>query len=98
MQHMTANWSPIGQEERGQLCYGVWALVGSTGAWPKTVNMWEHTGWSGLAASLDTETVGRGAQDPALEKWGAEAAEVRRGGDDPDGLPAAGRRGSGGAG
>ena len=29
MQHMTANWGPIGQEERNQLCYGVWALVGS---------------------------------------------------------------------
>ena len=51
MQHMTANWSPIGQEERNQLCYGVWALVGSTGAWPKTINMWEHAGWSGLAAA-----------------------------------------------
>jgi hypothetical protein len=31
MQHMTANWSPIGQEQRQQLCYGVWALIGSTG-------------------------------------------------------------------
>ena len=58
MQHMTANWSPIGQEERNQLCYGVWALIGSTGAWPKTVNMWEHEGWSGLAASFATEAVG----------------------------------------
>ena len=25
MHHMTANWSPIAQEERHQLCYGVWA-------------------------------------------------------------------------
>jgi len=82
MQHMTANWSPIGQEERNQLCYGVWALVGSTGAWPKTVNMWEHAGWSGLAASLGFETVGRGAQDPALEKWWARAADFRSGGVD----------------
>ena len=29
-QHITANWSPIGQEERGQLCYGIWGTVGST--------------------------------------------------------------------
>ena len=36
MQHMTANWGPIGQEERNQLCYGVWALVGSTGLWPSS--------------------------------------------------------------
>jgi hypothetical protein len=88
MQHMTANWSPIGQEERGQLCYGVWALLGSTGAWPKTVNLWEHDSWSGLAASFATEAVGRGAQDPALEKWWAHAAELRRGGFDRIVVPA----------
>ena len=88
MQHMTANWSPIGQEERGQLCYGVWALVGSTGAWPKTVNMWEHEGWEGLAASFAIEAVGRGAQDPALEKWWAKAAELRSGGFDRIVVPA----------
>ena len=88
MQHMTANWSPIGQEERDQSCYGVWALLGSTGAWPKTVNMWEHAGWSGLAASFAVETVGKGAQDPALEKWWAEAAKFRSGGYDRIMIPA----------
>ena len=88
MQHMTANWSPIGQEERGQLCYGVWALIGSTGAWPKTVNMWEHESWSGLATSFATETVGKGAQDPALEKWWAKAAEFRSSGVDRIVVPA----------
>jgi hypothetical protein len=93
MQHMTANWSPIGQEERGQLCYGVWALIGSTGLWPKTVNMWEHESWSGLAASLATETVGKGAQDPALEKWWAKAAEFRSGGLDRIVVPAPWTRG-----
>jgi hypothetical protein len=88
MQHMTANWGPVGQEERNQLCYGVWALVGSTGAWPKTVNMWEHEDWSGLAASFATENVGRGAQDPSLERWWARAAEFRSGGFDRIVLPA----------
>jgi hypothetical protein len=88
MQHMTANWSPIGQEERGQLCYGVWALLGSTGGWPKTVNMWEHESWSGLAASFAIEAVGKGAQDPALERWWAKAAELRSGGFDRIVLPA----------
>ena len=88
MQHMTANWSPVGQEERGQLCYGVWALLGSTGAWPKTINMWEHDSWSGLAASFATEAVGRGAQDPALEKWWARAAGFRSGGVDRIVVPA----------
>jgi len=93
MQHMTANWGPIGQEERGQLCYGVWALVGSTGLWPKTVNMWEHDSWSGLAASFAVETVGRGAQDPALEKWWTKAAGFRSGGVDRIMVPAAWSRG-----
>jgi hypothetical protein len=82
MHHMTANWSPEGQEQRNQLCYGVWAVLGSTGRWPETVNIWEHDGWDGLAASFEVEAVGPGAQDPALEKWWATAAELRRGGVD----------------
>src|SRR6476469_198439 len=88
MQHMTANWGPIGQEERNQLCYGVWAPVGSTGAWPKTINRWEHDGWSAVAASLGRETVVKGAQDPALERWWAKAADFRSGGVDRIVVPA----------
>ena len=88
MHHMTANWSPTAQEERDQLCYGVWALLGSTGAWPRTVNMWEQAGWDGLASSFATEAVGRGAQDPKLEKWWAAAADLRRGGFDRIMVPA----------
>jgi hypothetical protein len=82
VQHMTANWSPLAQESRHQLCYGVWALLGSTGAWPQTVNMWEEDGWDGLADSFAGEAVGAGAQDPELERWWAKAAEFRRGGFD----------------
>jgi hypothetical protein len=88
MHHMTANWSPEAQEERKQLCYGVWAVLGSTGRWPETVNIWEHEGWDGLASSFATETVGRGAQDPRLEKWWARASELRRGGLDRILVPA----------
>jgi hypothetical protein len=88
MQHMTANWSPTAQVERKQLCYGVWALLGSTGGWPQTVNMWEHEGWDGLAESFATEGVGKGAQDPTLETWWAKAAEFRRGGFDRIMVPA----------
>ena len=88
MHHMTANWSPTAQEERKQLCYGVWALFGSTGAWPQTVNMWEHDGWAGLAESFAIEGVGSGAQDPKLEKWWARASEFRRGGFDRIVVPA----------
>ena len=88
MHHMTANWSPTAQAEREQLCYGVWALLGSTGAWPQTVNMWEEQGWTGLADSFSKEAVGSGAQDPKLAKWWARAAEFRNGGFDRIMLPA----------
>jgi len=52
MHHITANWSPIGQQERNQLCFGVFGTVGSTRIWPEVVNIWEHTDWNGLADAL----------------------------------------------
>ena len=50
MRHMTANWSPIAQEERKQLCYGVWGVVGTTRGWPEVVNLWEEEGSPPLPA------------------------------------------------
>ena len=88
MHHMAANWGPEGQEQRNQLCYGIWAVLGSTGRWPEVVNIWEHDGWDGLARSFQIETVGSGAQDPALERWWAKAAEFRSGGVDRILVPA----------
>jgi hypothetical protein len=80
--HMTANWSPTAQEDRDQLCYGVWPVVGSTGGWPEVVNIWEMRGWKGLADGFSLETVGQGAQDPKLERWWQHAADFRHGGID----------------
>ncbi len=80
MQHMTANWCPVAREERNQLCLGVWATIGSTGAWPQVVNMWELDGWDGLAANFAHETGGGMDQDPSLAEWWAVAASMRRGG------------------
>jgi hypothetical protein len=82
MHHMTANWSPIAQEQRHQLCYGVWGVVGSTGHWPQVVNLWEEDGFDGLAASFRLEFGNTTLQDPALEKWWAAAADLRSGGFD----------------
>lgn len=82
MHHMTANWSPIAQEVRNQLCYGVWGTIGSTGAWPQVVNIWEEDGFDGLARNFGHETGGPGMQDPALAKWWTGAAELRAGGFD----------------
>jgi hypothetical protein len=87
MHHMTANWCPIARAERNMQCFGVWATVGSTGAWPQVVNLWELQGWDGLAANFEHELVGRGAQDPSLAEWWAAAAELRRGGFDRIAVP-----------
>lgn len=88
MHHMTANWSPTAQEQRNQLCYGVWGVLGSTGPWPQVVNIWEEDGWDGLAASFELETSSPTMQDPALAKWWAAAADMRRGGYDRILVPA----------
>lgn len=82
MQHITANWSPIGQSERNQLCYGIWGTVGSTGSWPEVINMWEFEGWEGLSFNLSYEVSSPTLQDPALAEWWAQAEHLRRGGFD----------------
>lgn len=87
MHHMTANWSPNAQEDRDQLCFGVWAVLGSTGRWPQVCNIWEEPGLDGLARSFGAEAVGPSLQDPKLAKWWERAAEFRHGGFDRILLP-----------
>jgi hypothetical protein len=88
MHHMSANWSPIAQAERGQKCFGVFGTVGSTGRWPEVVNLWEEEGWAGLARNFAYETQHPGMQDPSLRDWWATAANFRRGGFDRILVPA----------
>lgn len=88
MHHMTANWSPIAQKERHQLCYGVWGTVGTTRRWPEVVNMWEEDGFDGLAGSFRHEFNHPTLQDPALHDWWARAANFRRSGIDRVLVPA----------
>ncbi len=82
LHHVTANWGPVGREQRGQLCFGVWATVGSTGRWPQVVNLWEYADWAALGRNFEIELTGDGLQDPALSEWWAGAAELRSGGVD----------------
>ncbi|SHN46548.1 NIPSNAP family containing protein [Cryptosporangium aurantiacum] len=82
MHHMTANWSPIAQEERNQLCYGVWGIVGTTRDWPSVLNLWEEDGFDGMASSFRHELGSTTLQDPKLAKWWAEAARFRSHGTD----------------
>ncbi len=88
MHHMTANWSPIGQEERHQLCYGVWGVVGSTKSWPEVLNIWEEDGWDGMANSFRLEFDHASLQNPSLAEWWSVAAQFRRGGYDRLLIPA----------
>jgi hypothetical protein len=88
MHHMAANWSPMAQEDRHQLCYGIWGVVGSTGRWPQVVNIWEEDGFDGLARSLRGELSHDDLQEPKLAKWWDRAASMRSGGLDRLLLPA----------
>jgi hypothetical protein len=88
MHHIAANWAVIAREERQQLCVGVWATVGITSRWPEVVNLWEDTGWDGIAASLEHEYSAPTLQDPSLAAWWAKAAEFRSGGVDRILVPA----------
>lgn len=80
--HMTANWVPEGGPMRRQRCFGVFTLVGSTGAWPRVVNIWEYDGWDDLAHNFAVEFAGASHRDPMLEDWWQAAAEFRKGGFD----------------
>ena len=88
MHHMTANFSPMAQEDRNQLCFGVWGVVGTTRGWPEVLNLWEERGFDGLATSFRFELGHSTLQDPKLAKWWAEASNYRRHGDDRVLVPA----------
>lgn len=81
-QHITANWSPIGQRERDQLCFGIWGTVGSTARWPEVINLWEYRDWEHLGDNFRIELDHPTLQDPSLVPWWAAAVEFRRGGFD----------------
>ncbi len=80
--HMTANWVPEAGPLRRQRLFGVFSLVGSTGEWPRVVNMWEYDSWDDLAHNFSVELAGGRDRDPMLERWWNEAAAFRRGGSD----------------
>jgi hypothetical protein len=81
-QHISANWSPIGQNERNQRCFGIWGTVGSTGRWPEVINLWEYDGWQHVAENFRIEFSHPTLQDPSLADWWAAAEGFRRGGFD----------------
>jgi len=60
---------------------GTWQQSGSTGAWPRVVNLWEMAGWDAWADILEYQYSGVG-QPGALRKWWTEATRWRSGGFD----------------
>ena len=61
---------------------GTWQQSGSTGAWPRVVNLWEMAGWDGWAEILAHQYTPRSAQSTALRRWWTAAAKFRSGGFD----------------
>lgn len=61
---------------------GTWQQSGSTGAWPRVINLWEMRGWDGWAEILDYQYAPRAGQPPGLRKWWTEATKYRSGGFD----------------
>ena len=61
---------------------GTWQQSGSTGAWPRVVNLWEMDGWDGWTQILEYQYAPRVGQPPALRKWWTEATKYRSGGFD----------------
>jgi hypothetical protein len=60
---------------------GTWQQSGSTGDWPRIVNLWEMDGWAGWGQILEYQYAGTG-QPAGLSKWWSEAAKHRSGGFD----------------
>src|SRR4030095_16273632 len=61
---------------------GTWQQSGSTGDWPRVVNLWEMGGWDGWADILEYQYTPRTGQPPAPRQWWTEATKYRSGGFD----------------
>ena len=56
-------------------------MIGSTGRWPRVVNLWEMDGWQHWAGSLERQFLPE-RQDPHLAPWWRAASQWRSGGRD----------------
>jgi hypothetical protein len=62
---------------------GTFQQSGSTGAWPRVVNLWEMPGWEGWADILEYQyDARRRGQPAALRRWWTAATKFRSGGFD----------------
>ncbi len=78
--HTAAGWHGRWRSG-GATLVGLWQQSGSTGDWPKVVNLWEMDGYDHWAAILERQYAGEG-QPPALRAWWTRALAWRSGGHD----------------
>src|SRR5437763_3485 len=76
----TAAWAA--RRRHGGALVGIWQQSGSTGDWPRVINLWEMDGWDGWAAILERQYAGEGQPAdlrvaPETRDW-AEAARAWR--------------------
>lgn len=77
-----------GRRDGGAPLVGTWQQSGSTGAWPKVVNLWEMEGWDHWAEILARQYTRTSGQEAALKAWWTEATRHRSGGFDRILVPA----------
>ena len=79
-QHTGEGWSGRWRQRSAELV-GLWQQSGSTGDWPRVINLWEMAGWDHWAEILERQYSGEG-QPPALRAWWTRALKWRSGGHD----------------
>lgn len=92
--HTGEGWAERWSDGRAVLL-GTWQQSGSTGDWPRVVNLWEMAGWDHWAEIL-AQQYGAGVGQPkGLKTWWNKALEYRSGGFDrilePAGFSPSGR-------
>ena len=78
--HTGAGWAARWRDRRA-LLVGTWQQSGSTGQWPRVVNLWEMAGWDHWAEILAQQYAGVG-QPRMLKTWWNKALAYRSGGVD----------------
>ncbi|HZR83552.1 MAG TPA: hypothetical protein VFD92_20830 [Candidatus Binatia bacterium] len=72
----------LGRKDGGSPLVGTFQQSGSTGDWPKVINLWEMNGWDHWAEILDGQYTRASGQVPELRRWWTEATSFRSGGFD----------------
>lgn len=67
---------------RGTPLVGTWEQSGSTGEWPRVVNLWEMRGWDHWADVLEYQYVAGSRRPAELQRWWTAALRFRSGGTD----------------